>query len=108
MTVDSAKPVHTPRSGFVSIIAALDQIIEDLSDELGAQTTSAIFSFDHRVSDDEAAADAFVTHDSEDVVAEAVTRVLNMNYMVLNGFSAAATQQMLEWPFIVLQWHHGS
>jgi hypothetical protein len=45
-----------------------------LSDELGAQTTSAIFSFDHRVSDDEAAADAFVTHDSEDVVAEAVTR----------------------------------
>jgi hypothetical protein len=71
----------------VSIIAALDQIIEDLSDEHGAQTTSAIFNFDHRASDDEAAADAFVTHDSEDIVAEAVTRVLNMNYMVLKGFA---------------------
>ena len=95
MTVDSAKPVHTPRSGFVSIIAALDQIIEDSSDELGAQTASAIFSFDHRVSDDEVAANVFVTHDSEAAVAEAVTRVLNVNYRVLNGFSAAATTQRI-------------
>jgi hypothetical protein len=107
MTVDSAKPVRTPRSGFVSIIAALDQIIEDLSDELGAQTTSAIFSDHHRVSDDEAAADAFVPH-SEDAAAEAATRGLSMNHMVLNGFFAAATQRTLERPFIALQWHHGS